>query len=146
MRSDEARARFAAARVARLATANADGVPHLVPIVFALDGERLYSVVDAKPKRRVSLRRLANVGENPFVSVLVDHYDEDWGALWWARADGRGRVLDSGEDGAGEDRAGDDEARRAIALLRGRYPQQRAIGAVLAIDVERWSGWSARGD
>lgn len=155
MRSDEARARFAHARVARLATANARGVPHVVPIVFALAGECVYSVVDAKPKRSASLRRLANVRENPCVSVLVDHYDEDWEALWWARADGRGRVLDPGgrragvdqaeglQDGA--DRAGGDEARRAAQLLHERYPQQRAVGAVLAIDVERWTGWSARG-
>ncbi len=155
MRSDEARARFAEARVARLATADARGVPHVVPIVFALAGECVYSVVDAKPKRSASLRRLANVRENPCVSVLVDHYDEDWEAMWWARADGRGRVLDPGGRRAGadqaervqdgEDRAGGDEARRAVALLHERYPLQQAVGAVLAIDVERWTGWSARG-
>jgi len=131
----EARERFAAARVARLATADSGGRPHLVPIVFAVDGDRIYSAVDAKPKRTLALRRLANVRENPAVTLLVDHYDDaDWDALWWARADGCGRVLDS-------DQA---EAQRAIALLRERYPQQRAAGAVLAVDVERWSGWTAR--
>jgi PPOX class probable F420-dependent enzyme len=132
--AEEARRRFAAARVARLATADRSGRPHLVPIVFALDGERVYSAVDAKPKRTTELRRLRNIRENPAVAVLVDHYEDAWDALWWVRADGRGRVL-----------AGDgEEARHATALLRDRYPQQRAIGAVLAIDVERWSGWSAR--
>jgi PPOX class probable F420-dependent enzyme len=130
----EARARFAAARVARLATADAAGRPHLVPIAFAVVEDTIYSAVDAKPKRTRALRRLANVRENPAVSLLVDHWDEDdWGALWWARADGLGRVLDPD----------DPEARRAIELLRERYPRQHDAGEVLAIEVERWSGWAA---
>ena len=130
----EARERFAAARVARLATADAEGRPHLVPVVFAVDGDRVYSVVDAKPKRTTELRRLRNVASNPCVALLTDHYEEDWGALWWVRAEGTARVLDLESD---------DEAARAVELLRARYPQQRAVGAVLAVDVERWSGWSA---
>ncbi len=135
MTSAQARERFAAARVARLATADAAGRPHLVPVVFAVNGDCIYSAVDAKPKRTTALRRLANVTENPAVALLVDHYDDaDWGALWWVRAEGSGRVL----------AAGDDEARRAVALLNQRYPQQRAVGAVLAVDVDRWSGWAAR--
>jgi PPOX class probable F420-dependent enzyme len=130
----EARKRFAEARVARLASADRRGRPHLVPIVFAVDGDRVYSAVDAKPKRTTALRRLANVRENPAVALLVDHYDDvNWDALWWVRADGHGRVLEP-EDA---------EARRAVALLHARYAQQRATGAVLAVDVERWSGWSA---
>jgi PPOX class probable F420-dependent enzyme len=133
MTGEEARSRFAAARVARLATADASGRPHLVPVVFAVDGARIYSVVDAKPKRSPALRRLANVTENPAVALLVDHYDEDWTALWWVRAEGRARVL--APEAA--------EARRAVQLLHARYPQQRAAGAVLAVDVDRWSGWSA---
>jgi PPOX class probable F420-dependent enzyme len=134
----EARRRFAAARVARLATADASGRPHLVPIVFALDGETILSAVDAKPKRTTALRRLANVAANPQVAILVDHYDDaDWGALWWARADGQGRVLDPAVP----------EARRAVELLAQRYAQHRAqppAGPVLAVDVQRWSGWTAR--
>ena len=130
----EARARFAAARVARLATADAAGRPHLVPVAFAVAGDTIYSAVDAKPKRTRALRRLDNVRENPAVSLLVDHWDEDdWDALWWARADGRGRVLDPE----------DPEARRAVELLRERYPAQRDAGEVLAVEVERWSGWAA---
>ncbi|HWE13364.1 MAG TPA: TIGR03668 family PPOX class F420-dependent oxidoreductase [Solirubrobacteraceae bacterium] len=149
MTESEARSRFAAGRVARLATAGADGRPHLVPVVFAVSGDLVYTVVDAKPKRTTSLRRLANVRENPAVALLVDHYDDsDWGALWWVRADGRGRVLDpAGEisSGSGDDRAVEAaEARRAIELLHHRYPQQEAAGAVLAVDVEHWRGWSAR--
>jgi PPOX class probable F420-dependent enzyme len=130
----EARARFAAARVARLATADAGGRPHLVPIAFAVAGDTIYSAVDAKPKRTRALRRLANVRENPAVALLVDHWDEeDWERLWWVRADGDGRVLDPAEP----------EAIRAVELLRERYPRQRADGEVLAIDVARWSGWAA---
>jgi PPOX class probable F420-dependent enzyme len=130
----QARARFSAARVARLATADAAGRPHLVPIAFAVAGDTVYSAVDAKPKRTKALRRLANVRENPAVSLLVDHWDEeDWGALWWVRADGRGRVLDPTEP----------EARRAVEALRERYPRQLADGEVLAVDVARWSGWAA---
>jgi PPOX class probable F420-dependent enzyme len=130
----EARARFAASRVARLATADAAGNPHLVPIAFAVEGDTIYSAVDAKPKRTKALRRLANVRENPAVSLLVDHWDEDdWAALWWARADGHGRVLDPADRDAG----------RAVELLRERYPRQRATGEVLAVAVKRWSGWAA---
>jgi PPOX class probable F420-dependent enzyme len=129
----DARARFAAARVARLATADAAGRPHLVPVCFAVDGDTVYSVVDeVKPKATPRLRRLRNVAENPAVSLLVDHYDDDWSALWWVRADGRARVLEAAPD--------------AIALLASRYEQYRAEpprGPVLAVDVERWRGWSA---
>jgi PPOX class probable F420-dependent enzyme len=130
----EARVRFAAARVARLATADAAGRPHLVPVAFAVDGDTIYSAVDAKPKRTRALRRLANVRANPAVSLLVDHWDEDdWSRLWWARADGQGRVLAPEEP----------EACRAVELLREHYPRQRADGEVLAVAVERWSGWTA---
>jgi PPOX class probable F420-dependent enzyme len=135
---EEARRRFGQARVARLATAGADGRPHLVPIVFAVaEGSArdvIYSVVDAKPKRTTALRRLANVAENRSVSVLADHYEEDWDRLWWVRADGSGRLLAELDE---------PEAAAAVALLRARYPQQRAVGTVLAVDVERWTGWSA---
>jgi PPOX class probable F420-dependent enzyme len=131
---EEARGRFAAARVARLATADAGGRPHLVPIAFAVAGDTIYSAVDGKRKRSRALRRLANVRENPAVSLLVDHWDEeDWERLWWVRADGAGRVLDPA----------DPEAARAVELLRERYPRQRDAGEVLAVDVARWSGWAA---
>jgi PPOX class probable F420-dependent enzyme len=134
---EEARRRFAAARVARLATADAAGRPHLVPVVFAVAGETIVSAVDDKPKRTTRLRRLANVSENPAVALLADHYDEDWSALWWVRAEGVARILEPG----------DPEAARVVELLRDRYPQYRErppAGAVLAVDVARWSGWEAR--
>lgn len=134
MERAQARERFAQARVARLASVGPDGSPHIVPVVFVLDGETVYSVVDQKAKRTRRLRRLENLRARPAAALLADHYEEDWSRLWWVRADGRARVLEAG---------GEQEAERAVALLGERYPQQRAAGAVLAIDVERWSGWSA---
>ena len=137
MKVAAARERFSAARVAHLATSEVSGRPHLVPIVFAVDGDTIYSAVDAKPKRHLALQRLANVAVNPQVSVLVDHYDDDdWTALWWVRADGTGRVLEPTAA----------EAIHAVELLAARYPQHRADrppGQVLAVDVDRWSHWSA---
>lgn len=138
MTAARARRRFAAARVARLATADAAGRPHLVPMVFAVAGDTVYSAVDAKPKRTTALRRLANVAANPRVALLVDHYDEDWDALWWVRAEGAGRVLDPGVE----------EAREAVARLVARYAPYRERppeGPVLAVAVERWAGWAASG-
>jgi PPOX class probable F420-dependent enzyme len=128
------RSRFAAARVARLATVTPDGAPHLVPVVFALVDDVIYSAVDAKPKRHRRLQRLANIEHEPRVSVLVDHYADDWSLLWWVRADGSARVLPS----AGE--AG------AATALRAKYPQYAYValdGPFLEIEVRRWSAWSA---
>src|SRR3954462_14070312 len=114
MSASEARERFAAARVARLATIGGDGRPHLVPIVLALDGERIYHAVDAKPKGTTALRRLANIAAHPRVALLADEDDDDdWTRLWWVRADGSARVLEPGSD----------ESRAPIALLRDRYAQ-----------------------
>jgi PPOX class probable F420-dependent enzyme len=127
--------RLAAARVARLATVDPDGRPHLVPIVFALDGDTLYSAVDRKPKRSTTLRRIENARARPDVTVLVDHYEDDWSRLWWIRLRGRARVLDDG-----------DERERALELLAAKYPQyrdERPDGAVLAVDVVEMRGWSA---
>ncbi len=135
----EARRRFGAARVARLATADRAARPHLVPLVFAADGDTVVSVVDHKAKRTTALRRLANVAVNPSVTLLVDHYSDDWEQLWWVRADGRAAVLD----------AGSACAERAVDLLVARYApyrRRRPTGPVLAVTVQRWSGWSASGD
>ncbi|MDT4915111.1 MAG: hypothetical protein QOC66_4239 [Pseudonocardiales bacterium] len=132
--AEEARTRFVAAPVARLATVSAAGQPHLVPIVFAADGDVIYSAVDRKPKSTTALRRLANIAANPAVAVLVDHYADDWTRLWWARADGTARIAEAAE------------AERALDRLTARYPvyrEQRPPGPVVAVDVARWSGWSA---
>jgi PPOX class probable F420-dependent enzyme len=137
MSEDEARARFAGARVARLATVTAEGRPHLVPIVFALDGDVLYSAVDRKPKSSTALRRLANVAANPAVSLLADFYDEDWRRLWWVRADGTARVLDAADDGPALD---------LLARRYATYAVEAPPGPVLAVTVERWTGWQASAD
>ncbi len=131
----DARARFAQARVARLATVRPDGRPHLAPIVFALDGDLLYSIVDAKPKRGPDLLRFRNIAAEPRVSLLADHYADDWQALWWVRVDGTARVVESGPD-----------CDTAIRLLFGKYPQygdwSTPIGAAMVVRIERWSSWS----
>ena len=127
--------RLTTARVARLATTDPDGRPHLVPIVFALDGDTLYSAVDRKRKRSSKLRRIENARARPDVTILVDHYDEDWSQLWWIRLRGRARVLDEG-----------DERERALGLLAEKYAQYRTEppdGPVLAVDVTETRDWSA---
>ena len=136
MTADEARSRFAQARVARLATLAA-GAPRLVPITFALAGEVIWSAVDdAKPKRTLALARLEQIAADPRVSVLADHYEEDWGALWWVRADGRARVIDRDDDAAGA-------GLEALAARYAPYRERPVVGPLIAIAVERWSGWSA---
>jgi PPOX class probable F420-dependent enzyme len=126
--------RFASATVARLATVGSTGAPHLVPITFALLDERtLVTAVDHKPKRTTALRRLANIEANPQVSVLADHYEDDWERLWWVRADGRARMEKAAPTGAAE------------ALAR-RYEQYRARppgGPFIVVEIQRFSGWSA---
>ena len=125
--------RFATARVARLATVDDTGAPHLVPIVFALAGTVIHSAVDAKPKRHRALRRLANIAHEPRVSVLADHYDDDWTLLWWVRADGLAEVREASPAG--------------LAALTAKYPQYTAApppGPFLEITVRRWAAWSAR--
>jgi PPOX class probable F420-dependent enzyme len=126
--------RFASATVARLATVGSTGAPHLVPITFALLDERtLVTAVDHKPKRTTALRRLANIEANPQVSVLADHYEDDWERLWWVRADGRARMVKAAPTGAAE------------ALAR-RYEQYRARppgGPFIVVEIQRFSGWSA---
>ena len=125
---------FATAPVARLATVDETGAPHLVPIVFAVVDDVIYSAVDAKPKRSRRLRRLANIAAEPRVSVLADQYDDDWSRLWWVRADGVAHVHTSSDVG--------------LAALVARYPQYRAAppaGPFLEIAVLRWSTWTSQG-
>lgn len=105
-----------------------------MPIVFALDGDTLYFVVDAKPKRTASLARLKNIAANPAVSVLVDHFEDDWVRLWWVRADGTAHIVTDNS-----------ESERAIDRLAKRYPQyltDRPGGPVVAIHIDRLTGWT----
>jgi len=132
---DQARARFAGVPVARLGTADAQGKPHVVVVTFAVDGDTVYTAVDQKPKSGTNLKRLRNVAENPQVTMLADHYNDDWDKLWWVRADGRAAILDDQRQMAGP-----------LRLLADRYWQYREApppGPVLAVTVERWSGWAA---
>jgi PPOX class probable F420-dependent enzyme len=118
-----------------LATTDPDGRPHLVPIVFALEGDTLYSAVDHKPKLSQRLRRIENARARADVTVLVDHYDEDWARLWWIRLRGRARVLEEGE-----------EREHALALLIAKYPQYRdepPDGPVLAVGVTEVREWAS---
>jgi PPOX class probable F420-dependent enzyme len=142
MAPDEARRRFTEARVARLATVDAGGRPHLVPVVFAGRDDRIVTAVDHKPKRSQRLARLHNIAVHPAVCLLADAYDEDWDQLWWVRADGGARVVR--RDAPEEDAR--DTYGTAMDLLRQKYPQYRSRppeGPVIVVTVLRWSGWRA---
>lgn len=135
MTDGQAREAFARARSLRLATADAAGIPHLVPATFAAIGDTVAIAVDHKPKRHGNLKRLRNIAENPAVTLLVDHFEEDWERLWWVRADGAARVI------ANEDAGG------LVDALVDKYEQYRSrrpAGPVIEIHVKRWSGWSAQ--
>ncbi len=133
MTEDEARRRFAAAPVARLATIDhGTGDPHLVPICFAVDDDTIYSAVDQKPKTTPDLKRLRNIAAHPHVTLLVDHYDDDWVKVWWVRVDGTARVVD-------------DDA-RGRELLAAKYHQYRGaanlLGRMVVVDSVAWRFWS----
>jgi PPOX class probable F420-dependent enzyme len=131
---DEMRRRVSAARVARLATIDPDGTPNVVPLVFVLEGDTLYSSVDQKPKRTRELRRLANLRRDPRFTVLIDHYEEDWPTVWWVRLRGHGRVLEQGPER--------EQAIRFLAEKYEQYEEEAPQGAVIALDVEEWRGWA----
>jgi len=128
-------------RVGRLATADARGAPHVVPVCFALTGETLYVTIDEKPKRGdvARLKRLRNIAENPPVAIVFDRYDEDWSRLGWVMLRGRAEIL---EDGTEHD--------AAQALLRARYPQLQAMRIarhpVIAMRVARAASWGELSD
>ena len=136
MDREQARTRATDARVARLATRTPTGRMDLVPITFALSGDRLVTAVDHKPKTTTQLKRLDNIRANPEVSVLVDEYhDEDWSQLWWVRLRGLATVVDGGPD-----------AEAGVAALVAKYPQyqrQPPAGDVIVIDLVGWQWWSA---
>jgi PPOX class probable F420-dependent enzyme len=123
-------------RVARLGTVGPDGRPHLVPCVFVLETETIYTPIDHKPKRTRRLQRLKNIEANPAATVLVDHYSEEWDKCWWVSTQGRARILE-----------GDDEFERARRLLMARYHQYTdpaQIHPIIAIDIDKWVGWQGK--
>ena len=127
--------RIAAARVGRLATIGPDGAADLVPITFAYEGEVLYTAVDQKPKTTRNLRRLANVRRDPRVTVLIDHYEDDWTRLWWCRLRGEAAVVGSGP-----------VFDAGITLLRDKYAQYRGSppdGPMIVVRVTDRRAWTA---
>lgn len=124
--------RLSQARVAHLASTRPSGRPHLVPICFAIEGDLLYFAIDQKPKKTSALQRLRNIQANPPVSILVDHYDDEWTKLWWIRLDGTAEVA------TGAERA------RGLALLEDRYRQYRTAppsGTVVAVRIAATVAW-----
>lgn len=140
MLTDEQRRFLDAGRVARFATADRAGRPHVVPICYACAGESVYFSIDEKPKRhrRAPLKRVANIRENPHVALVVDHYEEDWRRLGWVMVRGRAELLAAG-----------DEHDEAQAMLRERYPQLRPMRIeelpVVAVRIEKVAGWGNLG-
>jgi PPOX class probable F420-dependent enzyme len=138
MLTDDQRRFLDGQRVARLATADADGRPHVIPICFVVTGNTVYFSIDEKPKKRTGspLKRIANMRENPFVALVADHYDDDWSQLGWVMVQGRAEILASGE-----------EHDRAQASLRVRYRQLEAMGIeglpVVAIRIEHAASWGS---
>ena len=122
-------------RVAHLATADRNGIPHVIPVCYAVAEDTLYIAIDEKPKRRDRpLKRLRNISENPAVAVIADHYEQDWSRLGWVLLRGRATVLQDGP-----------EFTTALALLRARYPQYAAMNLeanpLIAVRVERVTSW-----
>jgi PPOX class probable F420-dependent enzyme len=138
----DARRLFGTARVARLATVDTEGRPHLVPLVFAQADDVIVTAIDHKPKKAVRLKRLRNIVAHPAVCLLVDAYDDDWDRLWWVRADGDARIVSPDAPEASVR----DEHAAAVALLRQKYVpyrKQPPHGPVIVVTVRRWTGWRA---
>jgi PPOX class probable F420-dependent enzyme len=132
MLSDSERAFLTRQRIGHLATAGRSGVPHLVPVCFAVGVRDLYTAIDEKPKSGRVLKRLQNILENPKAALLVDHYEDDWSRLGWVRVDGTAELLSETL-----------ERDEAIGLLRFRYPQYRAmrLTLVIALRIARVRFW-----
>ena len=128
------------ARVARLATADSSGAPHLIPICFTYDGAAFYSVLDQKPKRTsvTRLRRVRNILENPQVALVIDSYEEDWSRLWYILVTGSAQLLEPGK-----------EQSEAVAMLQGKYSQYRDMdledAPVIKISPDKTVSWVGSG-
>ena len=134
--TNEVQDRFVAARVAHLATITAANTAHVVPCCFAMYDGQIVSAVDGKPKSTLALKRLANIAAHPNISMIVDHYDDDWSQLWWVRVDGIAHTLHRGTD-----------YEAAVDSLAAKYPiyrTDRPEGSVIAITPTTWRSWSAQ--
>jgi len=135
MLSDAQRGFLDQCRVGHLATADQKGVPHVIPVCYALGEGTLYITIDEKPKRRdVPLKRVRNILANPQAAFVVDRYDEDWRRLGWVMLRGGAEILEEGP-----------EYDAAQAMLRERYPQYRAMNLaglpVIALRIARATSW-----
>ena len=104
-------------------------------VTFAVEGDTIYTAVGQEPKSGTNLKRLRNVGENPWVTMLADYYSDDWETLWWVRADGTAAIL-----------ADQRQMAAPLRLLARRYRQYRRappMGPAPAVTAGRWSGWAA---
>jgi PPOX class probable F420-dependent enzyme len=130
-----------AARLAHLATADAAGNPHNVPLCYWFDGDRIYFAIDEKPKRATGggLKRMRNIAENPRVAVVIDHYEEDWSQLGYVLIHGDARVVEDPE-----------EYLLALRALRDKYVQYRGMtftpekNPIVRIDPASVHAWGAR--
>lgn len=128
---------LAEARTGHLATADAQGTPHVIPVCYAFDGQAIYSVLDQKPKRTAltRLKRVRNIQSNSRVSLVADHYDEDWRRLWYVLVHGDALLLEAGQDHSA-----------AIRLLRQKYQQYQSMdidqNPVIKITPTRVISWS----
>ncbi len=133
----EARTLLEDGRVGRLATADAEGAPHVIPVCYTVLDGRIYSIVDEKPKRTTRLARLRHIEANPNVALVVDRYDEDWSALAWVLVRGEATVLEGGEP----THAG------AVEALRAKYEQYRSMDLagrpLIAVTPRRVNAWRA---
>jgi PPOX class probable F420-dependent enzyme len=128
-------AELLASPVGRLATADASGIPAVVPICFAVDGDVIWSAIDEKPKSGRPLKRLRNIAENPRVTLLLDRYDDDWSRLAWVAIHGVAQAVQANDH------------LDALALLREKYPQYRTMdleeSSLVRIEVETAVSWRA---
>ena len=139
----ESQARFLAdARVGRLATADPEGQPQVIPVCFAFNGEAIYIVLDQKPKsvELSRLRRVRNILANPQAALVIDHYEEDWAQLRYVLVSCSAEMLSGDED----------EAAVAVSLLRNKYVQYRGMdldgNPVIKLIPKRFAAWSYSGE
>ena len=123
--------------MARLATVRPDGRPHVVPVTFASAApDVIVTAVDHKPKRSTDLQRLRNIAANPQVSLLVDHYDDDWASLWWVRIDATARVV--------VEEPGRTALAEALVRKYDAYVDRPPAGPVIVMTAHGVASWNAR--
>lgn len=136
MNPTDALTRLEEARSGHLATARPDGRPHLVVVTFAVSNGQIVTAIDHKPKTTQNLQRLTNIAQNPAVSFMVDHYENDWRLLWWVRVDGVATVVEPS-------RTRFDPAVDALVAKYSQYQEQRPSGPVISVTMDKVTGWAS---